>query len=315
MTSTDDGPDNHAEETPPGDERSREEGRLRSESAGRADDVLENYAEETPPGDERSREEPAAATRPAPEARSEAPDPPERSEWWRRVFAAGGKGKRAGALIGVLTAVLGFGIAVQVHSNSSSDSLQNAREDDLIRILDDQNARGERLNQEIADLQNTLDELRRSGNSDQVAQEQAQRELQSLQVLLGSVAATGPGVTVTVSDPQRKLKAEDLLDVVEELRGAGAEAIQFGPVRVTTSTSFSDAVDGVRVDGRAVQPPYQVLAVGDPKTLDTALNIPGGVAATARNAGGDAQIDEQQRIAISALSTLRKPKYAAPARR
>jgi uncharacterized protein YlxW (UPF0749 family) len=273
----------------------------------------ENRAEETqPPADERSREEPAAATRPAPEVRSEDPDPPERGGWWRRGFAPGGKRLRAGALIGVLTAILGFAIAVQVHSNSSSDSLQNAREDDLIRILDDQNARAERLNQQIADLQNTLDELDRSGNSDQVAQEQAQRELQSLQVLLGTVAATGPGVTVTISDPQRKLKAEDLLDVVEELRGAGAEAMQFGPVRVTTSTSFSDGADGVHVDGQLAQPPYQVLAIGDPKTLDTALNIPGGVAATARNAGGDAQIDEQQRVDIRVVSTLRNPKYAAP---
>jgi uncharacterized protein YlxW (UPF0749 family) len=249
------------------------------------DENRTNGAEETqPPGDERSREEPAS----------------------------GGKGRRAGVLIGALIAVLGFAIAVQVHSNSSSDSLQNAREDDLIRILDDQNARAERLNQQIADLQTTLDELRRSGNSNQVAQEQAQRELQSLQVLLGTVAATGPGVDVTISDPQRKLKAEDLLDVVEELRGAGAEAMQFGPVRVTTSTSFSDAADGVHVDRRAVAPPYQVLAIGDAKTLDTALNIPGGVAATARNAGGDAQIEELQRVDISALSTPRRPKYATP---
>jgi uncharacterized protein YlxW (UPF0749 family) len=267
----------------------------------------------TEPRDERSPEEPAGRDAVEPAGLSGAPGTPERSEWWKRGFAPGGKGKkRAGALIGVLTAVLGFAIAVQLHSNSSSDSLQNAREDDLIRILDDQNARADRLNQQIADLQNTLDQLRRSGNSDQVAQEQAQRELQSLQVLLGSVAATGPGVAVTISDPQRKLKAEDLLDVVEELRGAGAEAIQFGPVRVTTSTNFSDAADDVHVDGRAVAPPYQVLAIGDPKTLDTALNIPGGVAATARNAGGDAQTDELQRIDISALSTLHNPKYAAP---
>jgi uncharacterized protein YlxW (UPF0749 family) len=91
--------------------------------------------------------------------------------------------------------------------------------------------------------------------------------------------------------------------------------MQFGPVRVTTSTSFSDAGDGVQVDGQAVQPPYQVLAIGDPKTLDTALNIPGGVAATARNAGGDAEIDELQRIDIRALSTLRNPKYATPSGR
>ncbi len=222
---------------------------------------------------------------------------------------------RAGVLIGVLVAILGFAIAVQVHSNSSSDSLQNAREDDLIRILDDQNARAERLNQQIADLENTLDELQRSGNSDAVAQQQAERELQSLQVLLGTVPATGPGVAVELTDPQHKLAAEDLLDVVEELRGAGAESIQFGPVRVTTATSFVDAGDGVNIDGEAVNPPYRVLAIGDPKTLDTALNIPGGVAATARNAGGDAQIVEQQQVDITARSSVPSPRYAAPAGR
>jgi uncharacterized protein YlxW (UPF0749 family) len=222
---------------------------------------------------------------------------------------------RAGVLIGALTALLGFAIAVQVRSNSSSDSLSNAREDDLIRILDDQNARADRLNRQIADLQTTLDELQRSGNSDAVAQQQAQRELESLQVLLGTVPAGGPGVTVQISDPQRKLKAEDLLDVVEELRGAGAESIQFGPVRVTTATSFVDASDGVHVDGQALTAPYRVLAIGEPKTLDTALNIPGGVAATARNAGGDAQIVEQQQVDITARSTVPSPKYAAPAGR
>jgi len=219
---------------------------------------------------------------------------------------------RAGALIGVLTAILGFAIAVQVHSNSSSDSLSNAREDDLIRILDDQNARAERLNQQIADLQNTLDELQRSGNNDAVAQEQAQRELESLQVLLGTLAATGPGVTVDITDPQHKLKAEDLLDVVEELRGAGAESIQFGPVRVTTATSFVDTGGGVQVDKQQLSPPYRVLAIGDPKTLDTALNIPGGVAATARNAGGDAQIVEENEVDITARSSVPSPKYAQP---
>ena len=60
---------------------------------------------------------------------------------------------RAGVLIGVLVALLGFAIAVQVRSNSSSDSLSGAREEDLIRILDDQNLQAARLRQQIADLQ------------------------------------------------------------------------------------------------------------------------------------------------------------------
>jgi len=292
----------------------------------------ETQAEETePPGDERSREEPAgrdaeaprgafgsgiapelasgASLDPTPADKSD-PTPANRSvRAWSRLRR---DKKSAGILIGVLTAILGFAIAVQVRSNSSSDSLSNAREDDLIRILDDQNARAERLNQQIADLQATLDELQRSGNSDAVAQQQAERELQSLEVLLGTVPATGPGITADITDPQHKLKAEDLLDVVEELRGAGAESIQFGSVRVTTATSFTDDSGGVQVDGQQVSPPYRVLAIGDPKTLDTALNIPGGVAATARNAGGDAQIVEQQQLDIMARSSVPSPKYAAP---
>jgi uncharacterized protein YlxW (UPF0749 family) len=218
-------------------------------------------------------------------------------------------------LIGVLTAILGFAIAVQVRSNSSSDNLANLREDDLIRVLDDQNARADRLNQQIADLQRTLDELRASGNSDAVAQQQAEREVESLQVLLGTLPATGPGVVVTITDPQHKLKAEDLLDVIEELRGAGAESLQFGPVRVGTSTSFSDTGDAVSIDGRRLDEPYRVLAIGDPKTLDTALNIPGGVAAAARNAGGTAQISETQRVDVTATRTIPTPKYATSAGR
>jgi len=302
-----------AEETqPPDDERSREE---------LADEEPSNE-ELNPERDERSREEPPAATRRdevafgsgiAPELASGAgADPSPANRPVRDRIRLRRDKKSAGILIGVLTAILGFAIAVQVRSNSSSDSLSNAREDDLIRILDDQNARADRLNQQIADLQATLDELQRSGNSDAVAQQQAERELQSLEVLLGTVPATGPGITADITDPQHKLKAEDLLDVVEELRGAGAESIQFGSVRVTTATSFTDDSGGVQVDGQQVSPPYRVLAIGDPKTLDTALNIPGGVAATARNAGGDAQIVEQQQVDITARSSVPSPKYAAP---
>jgi uncharacterized protein YlxW (UPF0749 family) len=272
---------------------------------GADDDREPTAASEDPATDSAAKDdaasEDAAKDRPGAEA--------ERGAGTRRVRI------RAGVLIGVLTAILGFAIAVQVRSNSSSDNLANLREDDLIRILDDQNARADRLNQQIADLQRTLDELRASGNSDAVAQQQAEHEVQALQVLLGTLPATGPGVAVTITDPEHKLKAEDLLDVVEELRGAGAESLQFGPVRVGTSTSFSDTGESVSIDGQRLSAPYKVLAIGDPKTLDTALNIPGGVAAAARNAGGDAQISERQRVDIEVTRSVPTPKYVTSAGR
>ncbi len=66
------------------------------------------------------------------------------------------------------------------------------------------------------------------------------------------------------------------------------------------------------VDGTPLTPPYTVLAIGDPKTLDTALNIPGGVAATVRAAGGTLSVDEQRRVSIRAIRTLPAEVYATP---
>ena len=101
--------------------------------------------------------------------------------------------------------------------------------------------------------------------------------------------------------------------MVEELRGAGAEAIQFGTARVSTTTAFTGTNDGhVAVDGATQTAPYRVLAIGDSKTLDTALNIPGGVADAVRNAGGQLAVGERASVTILATRTLPAPKYASP---
>lgn len=222
---------------------------------------------------------------------------------------------RAAALIGVLTAALGFAIAVQVHANSGSDSLANLREDDLIGILDNQSARADRLRQQINELQATLNRLRDSGDQSAAAQQQAKQDAEALGILLGTLPATGPGIEVTIADPGRKLRAEDLLDVVEELRGAGAEAIDFGGVRVTTSTAFTTVSGQVAVDGIGVGVPYRVIAIGDAKTLDTALNIPGGVAATVHAAGGDLVVTEKTSVTITSVRPLPVTKYVKSAGR
>lgn len=223
-------------------------------------------------------------------------------------------GPRAAAiLIGVLVAALGFALAVQVQANGG-DVLSGLRDQDLIRILDDQNARADRLEQQVSQLRAQLAALQQSGTKDEAARQQAQQEAQDLAILLGTTPATGPGVDVGITDPGHALKAEDLLDVIEELRGAGAETIQFGPVRVTTSTALQDRDGGISIDGTALAPPYRVLAIGDPATLDTALNIPGGVAATVRAAGGDLTVQRSQTITIDATVTLATPQYAKPSK-
>jgi uncharacterized protein YlxW (UPF0749 family) len=222
-------------------------------------------------------------------------------------------GLRASVLIGILFALLGFGLAVQVRTTSSTSGLSSARQEDLVRILDDLSSREDRLRQQIASLESARSKLLTSGDKASVALSEARNRSATLGILAGTVPAQGPGVQVTINDPGHKLDSEDLLDAVEELRAAGAEAFQVNRVRIGVSSAFTDDHGSVLADGVRLDPPYVILAIGDPATLATALNIPGGVVASVRNVGGQAVVEQRQHLVIDALRPVRTPDRASPA--
>jgi uncharacterized protein YlxW (UPF0749 family) len=219
----------------------------------------------------------------------------------------------AGLLIGLLVGLLGFGLVVQLRSNTASNGLAAARQEDLVRILDDLSSREERLRRQIALLEAARNRLSTTGDRDAAALEEAMSRSTALGILAGTLPAQGPGIELRMTDPGGRLRAEDMLDAVEELRAAGAEAIQVGSVRIGLDSAFTDSDEGLRVDGRALQSPYVVLAIGDPATLATALNIPGGVVDSTRAAGGEATIAQRHRLVIRALRPLPGHDYARPA--
>jgi uncharacterized protein YlxW (UPF0749 family) len=111
-----------------------------------------------------------------------------------------------------------------------------------------------------------------------------------------------------------------ILDAVEELRDAGAEALQIDGgdgrmgVRIVASTWFLDAPNGALVvAGRTLTGPYRLTAIGDPPTMQTALNIPGGVVDTVHNAGGTVTVSQPATVRVSALYQAGSPRYAQPA--
>jgi hypothetical protein len=111
--------------------------------------------------------------------------------------------------------------------------------------------------------------------------------------LAGTLPATGPGIELTINDPQGRVRSAALLDTLEELRDAGAEVIQVGDVRVGVNTYFAD--------GQSLTRPYRLLAIGDPHTLATALNIPGGVLQSLRNSGADGVVGQQPKVTVQAV--------------
>ncbi|MEY9877076.1 uncharacterized protein YlxW (UPF0749 family) [Streptacidiphilus sp. MAP12-33] len=218
---------------------------------------------------------------------------------------------RAQLVVALLLFALGLGVAFQVRSNTTENQLRGAREDDLVRILDEVDARQQRLDQERQQLQTSLSQLQTSSNQAKEAQAQTKLKEQQLGVLAGTVAATGPGVTLTIKDPGGNVQAAMLLNTLEELRAAGAEAVQINNVRVVANTWFSDASRGVvAISGTNVAQPYVFTVIGNPQDLDTALNIPGGVVQSVARENGTATVKRSQSLAVTALIPLSTPDYA-----
>jgi uncharacterized protein YlxW (UPF0749 family) len=212
----------------------------------------------------------------------------------------------------LLLALLGFALAASVHSQHTVSQLAAARPDDLVRILDDLDSRSLRLRAQIADLERTREQLGGTG-SDAAALAEARKRTQDLGILAGTIAAQGPGIEVTITDPQRAVAADVFVDVIEELRDAGAETLELAGVRLGATSWVADTGGGLSVDGHAVSSPYVIRAIGDPATMEKALEIPGGIVDTVEGRSGAAiNIRRATTVTVKSLRPLPSPGYAGP---
>ncbi|MBL1100731.1 DUF881 domain-containing protein [Streptomyces coffeae] len=217
---------------------------------------------------------------------------------------------RAQLIVALLLFGLGLGLAIQVRSTNENSVLRGARQEDLVRILDELDDRTQRLQDEKRRLEGQRTELENSSDQAEEARKQTLQKEQQLGVLAGTVGAQGPGITMKISDSRGAVEADMLLDTVQELRAAGAEAIQIGKVRVVANTYFADTGGGVEIDGHRVTRPYVVKVIGKPEDLEPALNIPGGVVQSLEKEQATVSIVREKKIVVDALRSTKRPDYA-----
>lgn len=231
---------------------------------------------------------------------------------WRRIYLmARPRLTRANVFALLLASLLGFALATQVRQ-TQAEGLEDLRQDELVRILDDVTQNGNRLDEEIAELEETREQLANSEGNSPEALAAARERAETLGILAGTVRATGPGITMRIEDHGGEVDAATLLDAVQELRDAGAEAMQVGDARIIASTWFRDSEEGIVVDGRTLEPPYTFVVIGDPQTMSSAMEIPGGVSESIRSMGGDVTVHEFSSINVEALHSNSPPRYAQP---
>lgn len=221
---------------------------------------------------------------------------------------------RSQVVVGLLLAVLGFAFVVQVRDYQSDDTYSGLRESELIEILDGLTGTAERARREVERLEATRDDLRSESRAREAALSEAEQRARNLSILAGLVPVRGPGLRVTVTETSGRVKVGSLLDMVQELRTANAEAMEFNDsIRLAAQSSFEDAPGGIELDGELLEPPYVLDVIGDPHTLEGALTFSTGPVETLENLdGATVTIEQLDDVEITSVRDAARPGQAEP---
>ena len=243
------------------------------------------------------------------------PDPTTEPKGRERLRSAmHSRWSRGQAVVGVLLAVLGFAAVVQVRANDADEVFVGAREGDLIALINTLALATDRAEEEIADLRRTRDSLRDDAESTATAVGVARERADTLGILAGTVPAEGPGIRVIVDARSGELGTEQLLNGLQELRNAGAEAIEMNDeVRVVAQSGLTEGTDGrLAVDGVFLDPPYVMDVIGDSHTLSTALEFDGGFIEEVEEVGGRVTVQPLDTVDVTTTRNPAPPRFAKP---
>jgi uncharacterized protein YlxW (UPF0749 family) len=195
---------------------------------------------------------------------------------------------RSQLTVAAVAAILGLLVVVQLRGQAGGSELQSKSAQELTQIVARQNTENDRLNAEVAALQNQLAELRADRSTGSTSVDQIRSELGRIRAWAGLDAIAGRGVEITIDGEIDAAAVDDLLN---ELRNAGAEAIAIGDIRVIARTSVSGVPGSLDVDGTLLRDPFTIRAIGRPETLIGSLTRVGGIIAQLSATNPDVTVD------------------------
>ena len=180
--------------------------------------------------------------------------------------------------------------------------IENMRESELREALVDWKTKYEEIDAQLNDVNTRLNEYQHTINDNEDTSELLDEELQESNMLVGKTDVYGEGVVITLNNTNDyQFIAEDLIDLVNELRYAGAEAISINDIRVLANTDIVDLFDYsvIGINLQRIESPYVVKAIGDKDYLSSMLNLKGsGFIDRSNTLGRNVSLEIENRVDI-----------------
>ncbi|WP_158564020.1 DUF881 domain-containing protein [Jiangella anatolica] len=170
---------------------------------------------------------------------------------------------------------LGLLLTMAILQVRNTASVVSSERQGLIEQIHNEDDRVSRLQDDVSALEAEIGELESNLLQNSTAGQQMREEVETLQATTGAIAVTGPGVVVTVDNAAEQSAEDgtdrvldlDLRQVVNGLWSVGAEAVAINGQRITSLTAIRSAQDVIQINYRPMSAPYEVSAIGDPRSL------------------------------------------------
>ena len=184
-------------------------------------------------------------------------------------------------------------------------------EQELKQSLIEWREKYETTESKIKDTITKIQEYEKKVQSNEEARELVKKELAEAKQIFGLTNIEGEGILITLTDTdERVYDYKDLLNLVNELRAAGAKAISINNQRIVNMSDIANVnYRYMMINKTRVSAPYTIKVIGDKTYLKSALTIKNGYMDLKQKEGYEISIQEKSNIKINKYSEKVNLKY------
>ncbi len=188
--------------------------------------------------------------------------------------------------LGAALLALGFLIAAQLASEGPRVRYTTQERTPLLETARELQTQQDGLKIQILTLRERIQTIERQGEDSAGFVSQLNAQLERARIAAGLIPLTGTGIVLQLEDSQEPgpqdgsasdylVGSRDIRTVVDELWGAGAEAIAVNGERITQATAIIDIGSSLLINSAYLAPPYQITALGPRDLYERLTRSPG----------------------------------------
>jgi uncharacterized protein YlxW (UPF0749 family) len=219
--------------------------------------------------------------------------------------------RRSQLAVAAVALILGLLVVAQLRSQTVATGLETKSTQELTLLVANLNQRNAQLRTQVATLQQEASDLQAAKARGVSSVDALRSDLAKLRGWAGLDAVTGPGIRISIAGP---IDGDGVMELVNELRDSGAEAVAIQGVRVVADTVVAGVAHGISVDDSAIPDPFTIDAIGSSETLTGSLTRMGGIVAQLAATYPDATVTVTPltKIVVPATTRILVPAHGVP---